>query len=153
MYGSGKALVMGTTSPFLYLFQPTFDTFSEHYEHDGYYQGDETVTRMRATGATLSPVIPILALDGVVWFQGGQVFPLGSVSVAIDDYADLGLNGVDDNIGVSSTGVANVGVDDVTERETRAPIEGDYSAIRIQVRLMDPQGKRLRQVTVISDGQ
>ncbi len=58
--------------------------------------------------------------------------------------ADQGTNGVDDPPFVN-------GVDDVTERETSPPYPVPLRGIQVRIRIIDPDSRQVRQVTVSSD--
>jgi type II secretory pathway pseudopilin PulG len=61
----------------------------------------------------------------------------------IDGITDEGFNGFDDN-GVN-------GVDDMAERETSPPYAVPLRGIQIRLRIIDPDSRQVRQMTVVSD--
>ena len=61
----------------------------------------------------------------------------------IDSLVDEGSNGFDD------TGVN--GVDDMGERETSPPYPIPLRGIQVRLRIIDPDSRRVRQMTVVSD--
>ena len=56
---------------------------------------------------------------------------------------DEGFDGIDNN--------ESFGVDDVTEREARAPYSEPLRGIEVRIRLMEPGTKQVRQVSVVAD--
>ncbi|WP_417732945.1 PulJ/GspJ family protein [Rosistilla oblonga] len=151
LYESGRALAIGTSlgARALRIYQPTFDTFTSGYEKDGYYQGNGRATTMLDNGTTASIDFATsnnLHVVGTLWFQE---------HANLRNFTDLAVNGVDDNIVINSTAsppyTANVGIDDITERETRAPFTTTFPSLKIQVRLLDKSGERIGQATVLKN--
>jgi prepilin-type N-terminal cleavage/methylation domain-containing protein len=58
---------------------------------------------------------------------------------------DAGTNGIDDN----STIPANVGIDDISERETMPPYPLPLRGIRVTLRVYEPSSRQVREVTVV----
>ncbi|QDS87571.1 hypothetical protein EC9_17500 [Rosistilla ulvae] len=150
LYESGRALAIGTslTSRNLRIYQPTFDTFTHAYEKDGFYQGDGKAATMRDDGTVASIDFATsnnLYVVGTLWFQQHS---------NLRNYTDLAVNGVDDNIVISPGSTpytANVGVDDITERETRAPFTSTFPSLEIQVRMLDKSSERIGQATILKN--
>ena len=107
------------------LCQPTYDTFCQDYEFDGYPQQD------------LQSALQL----GTVWF-----FP----DPALANLTDLGADGLDRTVGNPFI-LGHVGVDDITEAETAAPFSEPLSAFRIRLRLTDENSGTTTQQTVTSN--
>lgn len=63
--------------------------------------------------------------------------------------ADQGTNGFDDPDPASGT--PENGVDDVRERETSPPYPAPLRGLQVRIRIIDPDSRQVRQVTVSSD--
>ena len=125
LYKSGRVLT--DLNGNVVLFQPAYDTFSDHYERDGYLQ-----TFPSFNGG---------AGYGTVWYlndpatgnqPGGHVRP-----------ADMGSNGIDDG--------GLLGVDDVMEQETRPPFGAPLRALRVSVRLENPTTRQIQQMSSLRE--
>lgn len=80
--------------------------------------------------------------DGIM---GMDIFRDPSLAPVIDQ----GTDGVDNR--VFSTGAYLNGVDDVGERETSPPYPVPLRGVQVRIRLIDPDTRQVRQVTVASD--
>jgi hypothetical protein len=104
----------------------TYDTWSFHYEQDGLDQN--------LNGEAQSPLsYGLKRADGQDNNNNGE----------IDEWIDEGTNGLDDDN-------AN-GADDVEERETSPPYPEPLRGVRVQVRMIDPDTRQVRQMTVSAD--
>ncbi|MFW6171505.1 MAG: PulJ/GspJ family protein [Planctomycetota bacterium] len=126
-YASGSSVFSGRPHVRSGLWPPqlpvaTYDTWTMFYEHDGVPQ-DERVREI---------LLNSLSEDEVRDRLGP---PHGS--------ADWGTDGIDNN--------NDFGVDDVGERETSPPYPVPLRGIRVRMRIMDPDSRQVRQVTVSSD--
>jgi hypothetical protein len=110
---SGLRYDTGGTDPSRSKF--TYDTWSFHYEHDGWRDIDND-------GVVDGPAEGDQDTDGVV---------------------DEGTDGFDNN----SDGV----VDDVDELETRPPYPYPLRGVQVKIRVFEPDGRQVREVTVVQD--
>lgn len=127
---SGSVLISGGN---LLAFQPSYDTWSTHFEGDGILQA-----RLRG-------------LDGIVRVNGAQVLygasgPDDTNNLHPADQwrreaVDAGTDGIDN---VSS----ELGVDDASEMETSAPYNIPLRGVQITVRMEDPRTRQIRQMSV-----
>ena len=131
LFRSGRLITAGGGVVFL---QPAYDTFSDHYEHDGFYQGDPG------------------SLVGSVWY-----FNEGDSSQS-NLTADLGSNGIDDDgfdtADLNSTVDPNegsFGVDGFSEQETSAPFNTPLPAIKISIRLENTTTRQVEQMSSITN--
>ena len=121
MYKSGR--VITTTAGAVVLIQPAYDTFSDHYERDGFLQTFPSFNNGSGFGT--------------VWYLSNAN---GSVPSAYRT-PDLGANGIDDG------GLA--GADDDLERETESPFAEPLSAIRVSVRLENNETQQIQQMSSV----
>lgn len=118
LYRSGKLATNGNTVAIL---QPTFDTFTTHYERDGYQQ-------IRLTGS-----------EGTRWSGPGGAA------------VDLGRDGLDSPgiYGGGAGTLQQLGADDIGERETLPPFMATPKAVQISIRLGNPVTRQVEQASVI----
>lgn len=122
---SGRVLVNNGQ---IVLFQPAFDTFTNAYEHDGFLQN----RRLVANGSRFS--------RGTYWQQTiSNLQPNPGL-------IDLGTDGLDSR---DSSVTALDGVDDSDERETSPPFRSTPRALRVSIRIENPNSRLLRQSTII----
>ena len=116
---SGRVLSSGTT---IQLFQPAYDTFTNHYETDGLLQSYERLG------------IPAASVGGA---------GVGTRWTATNNpaYVDLGSNGLDDD--------GNFGADDAFERETLPPFIEGHAFIQVTVRLENLGNRQFKQSSVV----
>ncbi len=126
LYRSGRILTDGTS---IQLFQPAFDTYTSHYEQDGFLQD-----RVEPSEGTRWITLPS---------------PLNAATKAA---IDLGSDGVD-SAGIYRSGFPSVsgvfGADDIGEHETQPPFLAAAESIQISIRLENPKTRQLRQMSVV----
>jgi hypothetical protein len=111
--------------------QATYDTWTLHYEHDGVNQDRQYD-----------------GVDGVVDLSNNGVDDDGKNG--IDDAGEEQMELVDEGAdGVDNDG--RLGVDDVGERETSPPYPVPLRGLQVRIRMLEPDSRQVRQVTVISD--
>ncbi len=118
---------MGVFSGNFAYMQPCFDTWTDHYESDGF---DQTASRIGELTGT----------NGTVWVLYDQLtgFP--------------GRNArVKPALATSEPYAIDTSQHDATELETSPPFESDLPAVSITVRLGDPVTGEISQSTVIED--
>mgnify|MGYP001556462838 CR=1 FL=1 len=86
---------------------------------------------------------PYPAAQAAVWDSGTLFYEHDGVDQDGNGIIDQGTDGVD-NDGVN-------GVDDVGERETSPPYPVPLRGIQVRLRIIDPDSRQVRQVTVSSD--
>ncbi len=118
LYRSGRLTTNGNV---VAIFQPTFDTFTNHYERDGYLQG-------RPSGS-----------EGTWWSGPGGA----SVDAGRDGLDSVGI------YSSGATAVQQFGADDLGERETLPPFLNTPRAIQVTVRLGNPVTRQVEQASVI----
>ena len=116
LFRSGRLVAIGGQ---IRLFQPAFDTFTNHFESDGFYQNYNT----GSNGV------------GTQWSKQQQGALVATTIV------DAGADGLD-NDGLH-------GADDVAERETLPPFLNPAEAIKITVRIENPSTRQMRQASVV----
>ncbi len=119
---SGKVVL--NASGGVLMVQPTFDTFSNHYERDGFWQ-----TFPSNNGSTL---------QGTVWYAGHS----GTGASTSPLLTDIAANGIDDDD-------AN-GADDEGERETSAPFTQPLPAIKVSLRLEENGTRQVEQMSSVT---
>lgn len=120
LYRSGRLVTTAANN--IALFQPAFDTYTSHYEHDGFLQGRVSATAEGTRWATTTGVTVDLGADGL-------------------DNAGIYLGG-------NASSAAQYGSDDIGERETLPPFINTPSAIKVTVRLENPVTRQIRQGSV-----
>ena len=120
----------GSGPPFM-IYQPSYDTFTDLYEHDGILQAELNSAR-------------------------GLVTVIGSVTLREPWRAtaiDAGFDGIDNNPVVAMPNVpfAGPGIDDISERETSPPFPVDLRGLQISVRLESPSRKQFKQMSTIKE--
>lgn len=124
---SGRVYMRSGTASRILLFQPTFDTYTNSYERDGFPQDN------RSTAGTSS------------YMNYGTVWDVRTATST----QDLAADGIDNNSGSLAVGI---GADDFTEQETSAPFTQTPEAIRVSVRLESLANRQLRQQSVTYSG-
>ena len=125
LYKSGR--VISDTSGNIGIVQPAYDTFSDHYEKDGYLQ-----TYPSRNGGNLL---------GVVWYLNNAAgLPQGSFR------PDLGTNGLDDGL----PGFNVFGADDPLEKETSAPFDTSIPAVKVTIRLENSTTRQVEQMSSVT---
>lgn len=120
---SGKVAVLGSLFA---VFQPSYDSYTDAFEHDGYEQS--------ASGGNGT-----VFTRGMEWLQGGTP-PYGAT-------ADRGVNGIDDDMGSGLDGQ----IDDDTEKDSSPPIAAVMPAIQAFIRLEDARAGVIQQIAVTQD--
>ena len=69
----------------------------------------------------------------------------------LDAFTDEGTNGLDNPDPTLPPNLQNPAVDDVSERETSPPDPFPLRGIQITVRVLDPDSRQVRQITVVND--
>ncbi|MDP7205184.1 MAG: hypothetical protein QGH11_06445, partial [Pirellulaceae bacterium] len=69
----------------------------------------------------------------------------------LDAVTDEGTNGLDNADPNLALNLQNPAVDDVTERETSPPYPFPLRGIQITLRIIDPDSRQSRQITVVND--
>jgi prepilin-type N-terminal cleavage/methylation domain-containing protein len=69
----------------------------------------------------------------------------------LDAFTDEGTNGLDNPDPTLPPNLQNPAVDDVSERETSPPYPFPLRGIQITVRVLDPDSRQVRQITVVND--
>jgi hypothetical protein len=121
LYRSGRLVTTGNNA--IVLFQPAFDTYTSHYENDGFLQGRVSV-----------------AAEGTRW------------TTTTGASADLGRDGID-GTGIYQGGAAGTagqfGPDDLGEHETQPPCLTTPEAVQVSIRLGNPVTRQIKQSSVI----
>jgi hypothetical protein len=117
---SGRIVTDGSGA--VRLFQPAYDTHTNHYETDGLLQGYQRMN------------IPAASVGGA---------GVGTRWTATNNpaYVDLGSNGLDDD--------GNFGADDAFERETLPPFIEGHAFIQVTVRLENLGNRQFKQSSVV----
>jgi hypothetical protein len=100
----------------------TYDTFSRHYEYDGF----PAYTLSTALAVNLTHTSKRL-----------------NQPYSNDILIDAGMNGIDDN--------GNGLVDEPYERDAPPPYEKPLRGIRVSIRVIEPDSKAIRQATVVHE--
>ena len=122
----------GRFNDVLGIYQPTFDTFTDHYEADGKSQYLLEPTRN-------------------AWFSTDGMVPYGlQASNAIDPSKlelrpDRGIDGIDNN--------ANNVIDEDAERDTSPPYRYAMPAIQIKIRVQDIPAGTLQELSLVHNLQ
>jgi hypothetical protein len=116
-----------TSSPYssVFVYQPTFDTFTDSYESDGtaqiFYDGSQDIYGF--------------SIDGLVRYNG---LPSNT-----KPSPDQGIDGLDND--------GNGAVDDEQELETRPPIVYPMPAIQVKFRIQDVPAGTLQEISIVHD--
>ncbi len=111
--------------------QPAYDTFSNHYERDGFLQSYPS----NYSGGFL----------GTVWYLNDATgIPRDGTGADVSSFVDQGSDGLDNNPGTSP------GTDDPTEEETSAPFDEPLSAIKVTLRLENSTTRQIEQMSSIT---
>jgi len=134
LYKSGR-LVRGPNGSIL-IQQPAYDTFTDGYEHDGFLQ------RSPAHVAA-SPGDTPFGGAGTLWWLGGQTLGVrppstSGTTTAMAEMLDWGAKGFDDVGPLGSVG-----------QETSKPFAAPLRALRVRVRLQDPNTQLLEQMSAV----
>ncbi len=124
LYKSGR--VITDTDGNVVLIQPAYDTFTNHYERDGFLQTFPS----RNGGANF----------GTVWYFNDTD---GSPPNGFNLDPDTGSNGLDDG--------GLMGIDDILEEETRPPFDAPLSAVRVSVRLENTNTRQIQQMSAVRE--
>ena len=119
------------------ILQPTFDTWSNHYETDGHLQGH--FTALSAVG--------VVNVDRWKRQQNSSIANTDIAKVTLPAYrattADAGVDGVDnDNTG---------GVDEASEQETQPPFPALPSGIKVSIRVEDRAARQVKQMSIANE--
>lgn len=128
MKQSGK-LVHSTTAGDIVFFQPTYDTWTDAYEHDGFDQAP-------STSGEVDPVNKF----GTIWI-------LNNLAGSIKTPRLQDTNVVQQPLQVDSARLVP------DEPETSPPLAIDLPAVSLSVRVLDPATEEMTQFTLIEDLQ
>ncbi|MFN9850501.1 MAG: hypothetical protein ACK57P_01670, partial [Planctomycetota bacterium] len=119
----------------IFVYQPTFDTFTDAYESDGNRQ------------------VSGFSENGLVRYNGA--------TTTLSPNADQGIDGIDlndsdgiDNDGdgmVDEPGEKNGATDEELELETRPPFVYKMPAIQVKFRIQDAQAGTLQELSIVHD--
>lgn len=109
------------------IFQPTFDSYIDEFENDGFNQFN--------------------AAFGTTFLLGRDYLQGTAPPTTLPGGADLAVNGLDDAL-VDVAALANGIVDDIDERDTLPPINFAMPAIQATIRLEDKQAGVIQQIAV-----
>ncbi len=126
LYKSGRVITARDRR--VILMQPAYDTYTDHYERDGFLQ-----TFPSRNGNPNGPF-------GTMWYfnEANGTFPTG-----YSRDPDLGSNGIDDG--------GAFGVDDALEQETESPFGSPLRAVRVSVRLENPATRQIQQMSSVRE--
>lgn len=131
LYSSGNLITAPATAPLPTVLQPTYDTWTTHYEGDGILQ------------APLGFPGVIQINRGIALF-GASGNDLGGASPPWRrPYIDAGTDGLDNN----SAG----GTDDVSELETRPPFPVHLRGVKVTLRIEDAATRQVKQMSVANE--
>lgn len=125
-------ILSGRFNNVLGIYQPIYETFTDHYESDGKSQYRLDPTRY-------------------AWFSTDGMVPYGlSASNAIDQRnlklrPDRGIDGIDNN--------ANLVIDEDAERDTSPPYRYAMPAIQIKIRVQDIPAGTLQELSLVHNLQ
>ncbi|MGB7328526.1 MAG: prepilin-type N-terminal cleavage/methylation domain-containing protein [Rubripirellula sp.] len=122
MLKSGK-VITGSTHAVL-MVQPSYDTFSDHYERDGYLQ---TFPDNNGSG-----------LRGTVWYTNNATTGTPPAGYNVD----IAVNGLDDG--------GAFGADDELEKETNAPFTTPLTAVKVILRLENTTTRQIEQMSSVT---
>ena len=124
LYKSGRMITAQNRN--VILMQPAYDTYTDHYERDGFLQ-----TFPEFNGGSRF---------GTVWYFNEAD---GTVPTVYTRDPDLGSNGIDDG--------GAFGADDALERETEPPFDSPLRAVRVSVRLENPATRQIQQMSSVRE--
>ncbi len=136
MYKSGRAL-LATSNNRLAVYQPGFDTFTDRFESDGYYQ-----TSISADNG---------GFVGTIWINGQSAYLKSGPPPVYQANSDLGTNGIDDFDRSVTPNVLNGGIDDQSELETSPPVTSPMKAVQVLIRVEDKTAGNIQQIAVSNE--
>lgn len=135
---SGKALYSATDQ--IVFFQPTYDTWTDYYESDGFDQAQTL------DGSPVDRVPPITAASadrGTIWVLKEPSGTNGLFSNRITTTATSTAAAIQNDTGLSVHG----------ETETSAPFPINLEAISVTIRLRDPSTEESNEFTIVESLQ
>jgi hypothetical protein len=130
---SGKVVLSSSSQALIY--QPTFDSYTNAFESDGFRQRDKKT----AATATADPIDEGTIFENALdWLQGNPNSNATSASLS-----DLASNGLDDD--------GNGLIDDFAERNSCPPINIAMPAIQALIRVEDVTAGVIQQIAVTHD--
>lgn len=129
LYRSGQAIQLGSNANSFRIYQPSYDTWTDAYEHDGLLQAETGVANRRGVVqvAILGTAGPTLLQPQIRGTPGNYII-------------DIGTDGLDNN--------SASGTDDGFEKETSAPFPVELSGIKVTIRMEDPATRIVKQMSV-----
>jgi len=133
LYKSGTVMTQSSNG-LLLVHQPSYDTWSSHYEGDGILHAE----RQPRDG-----VVRINGLTSLYPGSGGDD-TANAMPIWRRTAIDAGTDGID-NIGSAP------GVDDASEMETSAPFPVPLRGVKVTVRMEDPGTRQMHQMSVVEE--
>lgn len=134
MYKSGTVITTQGNPPLLLVHQPSYDTWSSHYEGDGI---------LHAERRPRDGVVRINGLTSLYPRSGGDD-TANAMPIWRRTAIDAGTDGID-NFGSAP------GVDDASEMETSAPFPVPLRGVKVTVRMEDPGTRQMHQMSVVEE--
>lgn len=134
MYKSGTVMTESNNNGLLLVHQPSYDTWSSHYEGDGI---------LHAERESRDGVVRINGLTSLYPRNGGDD-EANALPIWRRNAIDAGTDGID-NFGSAP------GVDDASEMETSAPFPVPLRGVKVTVRMEDPATRQMHQMSVVEE--